>query len=316
MFIFSGLYPGDHDIIANHFIDPDAVGGRKYFVKENSESTGLPKWWQNYEPIWATASKAGLNFSTYLWSRCDVEWFDVHTEKPSFCENVYERDESKTLFFNMEIAMIHFQTGITDAAIVYEDSLLRVSTQHGPLSKEAEIQLRKLDMMIENLLSRMKQSRMDELVNFIILSDHGMSKVKHQISLNLQPVNHLVKWVVGDGAYVMIYPRTPRFTAEIVNILGTQLSSDDVKIYTEDQIPDDFQWKQSKYCPPILILARPGTGLVLVEGQQRNQWPVLFSIDKYKAGISGYDPKEPDMRGVFMARGPGMSSSLKAKARS
>ena len=25
----------------------------------------------------------------------------------------------------------------------------------------------------------------------------------------------------------------------------------------------------------------------------------------YKRGISGYDPEYPDMRGVFMARGPG-----------
>lgn len=160
--------------------------------------------------------------------------------------------------------------------------------------------------MIENLLNRMKQSRMDELVNFIILSDHGMSKTIVKFPVNLQPVNHLVKWVVGDGAYSLIYPRTPRFTPEIVNILASQFVNSDVKIYTCQDIPDDLHWKQSKYCPPILILARPGTALLMVEGQQQHQWPVLFSNDKYKDGVSGYDPKEPDMRGVFMARGPGM----------
>ena len=35
-----------------------------------------------------------------------------------------------------------------------------------------------------------------------------------------------------------------------------------------------------------------------------------------KKGISGYDPEEPDMRGVFMARGPGMIiySQLESKS--
>ena len=41
--------------------------------------------------------------------------------------------------------------------------------------------------------------------------------------------------------------------------------------------------------------------------------PSLISTSSYdiynggpsKPGISGYDPEEPDMRGVFMARGPG-----------
>ena len=117
--MITGLYPGDHNIIADQFADTEADDSNgKYFDKANEESTGLPKWWQYNEPIWASASKAGLNFSTFLWSRCDVEWFDVKTEKPSFCENIYRKDESKTLFFNMEIAMIHFQMGITDAAIV------------------------------------------------------------------------------------------------------------------------------------------------------------------------------------------------------
>lgn len=53
--------------------------------------------------------------------------------------------------------------------------MLRESEQFGPLSKETERQLRRLDSMIDDQLTRMKQARMDELVNFIILSDHGMT---------------------------------------------------------------------------------------------------------------------------------------------
>ena len=114
------MYPGGHNIIANQFADhgPEVDHNGKYFDKGNVETTGLPKWWQYHEPIWATASKAGLNFSTFLWSRCDAEWFDVKTEKPVFCENMYRKDESKTLSLNLESALIHFQNGLAEAAIV------------------------------------------------------------------------------------------------------------------------------------------------------------------------------------------------------
>lgn len=96
----------------------------KFFDKGDEQSTGLHKWWQQNEPIWATASKAGLNFSTFLWSRCDVEWYDVKTEKPSFCENMYRKDDSKTLFLNIEMSLIHFQTGV-DAAMVSKKKYAR-----------------------------------------------------------------------------------------------------------------------------------------------------------------------------------------------
>ena len=67
-----------------------------------------------------------MNFSTYLWSRCDVKWHDVKTEKPSFCESIYRKDDSKTMFINMEVAVIHFQTGQADGAIVSKKSFLKV----------------------------------------------------------------------------------------------------------------------------------------------------------------------------------------------
>ena len=58
---------------------------------------------------------------------------------------------------------------------VYEDSLLRAAAQYGPLSQQTENTLKELDTMIDNFLTRMKKTRMDELVNFIIMSDHGMT---------------------------------------------------------------------------------------------------------------------------------------------
>ena len=42
----------------------------------------------------------------------------MKTEEPKFCENIYKKDESKTLQINIEMAQIHFQEKMANAAIV------------------------------------------------------------------------------------------------------------------------------------------------------------------------------------------------------
>ena len=42
----------------------------------------------------------------------------MKTQEPKFCENIYKKDESKTLSINIEMAIIHFQDRLADAAIV------------------------------------------------------------------------------------------------------------------------------------------------------------------------------------------------------
>ena len=140
--MFSGLYPGDHNIIANQFADENS-SDKKYFDKNNEETTGHLKWWHNNEPIWATANKNHKNFSTFLWSRCDVAYHDRHTIEPTFCENMYRKDESKTLSLNLEMATIHFQQGNTQAAMVSIVKIPHCKSVHGSTRVYREIPVMK-----------------------------------------------------------------------------------------------------------------------------------------------------------------------------
>ena len=74
-----------------------------------------------------------------------------------------------------------------------------------------------------------------------------------------------------------------------------------------------LQFQGNKNTPPILVMAKKGYVINPATGTESNlQLPGTSSAmgrmgrqEIYKRGISGYDPKDPDMRGVFMARGPG-----------
>jgi len=332
--INTGLYPGTHNIIADQFVDNEE---KNYFDKSNEQSTGQLKWWAENKPIWASASQAGLNFSTMSWSRCDIPWNDVETHRPQFCENVYRIDPSKHFPFLTDFALQQYQTKRTAAAIAYDDSLLQASIKYGPLSIEVETKLHALDEHVERLLNQLKTTTMDTMVNVIIMSDHGMTygknpalnhhhpnfefdrHVVHRISLEqsigVRQMNRHVRFVIGDGAYAMIYPKLGRQNInKVVEKLQSSLNGR-AQVFKKDDIPEHLHWKDSKYCPPILVLARPGVVIDQVSSQYRK--PSLISTSSYdiynggpsKPGISGYDPEEPDMRGVFMARGPDFISS-------
>ena len=74
-----------------------------------------------------------------------------------------------------------------------------------------------------------------------------------------------------------------------------------------------MNFQENKNAPPILVLAKEGYVINPATGNERQlQQPVAQRYMRhgvrngfYKRGISGYDPEYPDMRGVFMARGPG-----------
>ena len=93
-----------------------------------------------------------------------------------------------------------------------------------------------------------------------------------------------------------------------------------IKVYERQNIPEELHYKHNKNSPPILVLAEPGT-IILSSGRdvQRPSYNRGSSqgygynspqrlVEQIKMGLSGYDPREPDMRGIFLAKGPGKSN--------
>ena len=88
-----------------------------------------------------------------------------------------------------------------------------------------------------------------------------------------------------------------------------------VRVYDRTEIPEDLHYKNNKNSPPILVLAEPGT--IILSSRRGVQKPAQrvtkghgynspqSLIEQTKMGLSGYDPKEPDMRGIFLVKGPG-----------
>ena len=129
------------------------------------------------------------------------------------------------------------------------------------------------------------------------------------------------RWIVGSGAHAGVYPRGPEFREEIINKLR---NVDGLLVWDRKDIPEEYHYKNSKNTPPILVLAKPQNIILLSPPEfqkpdggrcsgngrsplkrQSHYRSVHRVMDQMRKGLAGYDPDEEDMRGIFMAKGPG-----------
>jgi ectonucleotide pyrophosphatase/phosphodiesterase family protein 6 len=167
---------------------------------------------------------------------------------------------------------------------------------------------------------------MKQFVNVVVVSDHGMTYGHHspyEVDREIRKVklsNHLVegtyRWIVGSGSHAGVYPKSRDQRKALVERLQGIAG---VRVYGKHDIPEELHYKHNKNSPPILVLAEPGT--IILSSKRGVQRPAQRTskahgysspqslIEQTKMGLSGYDPKEPDMRGIFLAKGPDFKST-------
>ena len=125
----------------------------------------------------------------------------------------------------------------------------------------------------------------------------------------------LFRWIVGSGSHAGVYPNSMKQMQGIVERLH---EVEGIRVYGKHDIPEELHYKHNKNSPPILVLAEPGT-IILSSGRdvQRPSYnrgsgkghgysSPQSLVEQTKMGLSGYDPREEDMRGIFLAKGPGL----------
>ena len=131
------------------------------------------------------------------------------------------------------------------------------------------------------------------------------------------------RWIVGSGSHAGIYPQEPKFRTKIVRSLA---GLPGLEVYNRHDIPDSLHYRHSRNSPPILVLAKPQTIILSnpadvqrpSQGHCQERWrggkarPRLPAdmdssrlMEQIRMGLAGYSPEQQDMRGIFMAQGPG-----------
>ncbi|KAI1329991.1 alkaline-phosphatase-like protein [Xylariaceae sp. FL0255] len=303
----TGLYPESHGIVGNTFWDPDLDAEFYYTDPERSLD---PKWWGG-EPFWVTAELQGIKTAVHMWPGSEAH---INHMDPTFLDK-YNGSEALSRKVDRIMEFLD-QPGLEAES---EDHNLRPQLiaayvpnvdgdghTYGPNSTEIRKTISDVDSMLNDIFHQLEQRNLTDIVNVIIVSDHGMATTDISRMIQIEDLIDLTKVAYLDGwPLVGIRPKNP----EDLEILYQQAaekakSNPNFDVYlTEKNMPERYHFNNNDRIAPLWIV--PKTGWAIVEKAE-------FDIQKAKAenlvyhprGLHGYDHEHPLMRAIFVARGP------------
>jgi predicted AlkP superfamily pyrophosphatase or phosphodiesterase len=291
--LVTGLYPDHHGIVNNRMVDPES--GKRFVYKEQATIADA-SWWGG-EPIWVSAEKQGLHATTMFWPGSDVAIAGVRpTHWKTFDGNVTANarvDQVLEWIDDPEPARATFFT-------LYFDQVDHAGHHSGPDSDEVNEALRSVDGALAHLVDGLKQRGRFDDTNLVIVSDHGQTATLAERRTYLDDVIPLGDVdVVNYGILAGIEPH-PGKTHEIEGALLAPHPH--MQCWRKSEVPARFHYGTHPRIPSLLCLA----------GHGGNITSHTYEIDggHYSAGEHGYDNDDPEMRAMFVARGPDFRRGL------
>lgn len=304
----SGLYPESHGIVGNNFWDPQLE--EEFYYTDTSVSM-QSKWW-NGEPFWLTAEKNGIRSAVHMWPGSEAHIGGI---KPMLVDQY----NGKEKLGNKVARILEYldRPGLEDPDVNPEDSRPQLIAAYvpnvdsdghkfGPNSTEIRATIQKTDKMMDDLFIGLEARNLTNIVNVIVVSDHGMATtdVSRMIQtddlVDMSKVDHIDGWPL-----VGIRPKNPRDIDEMYKSLSEKARTNpNFDVYLRDvNMPERYHFSKNDRIAPLWIV--PKTGWAIVTKDE-------FDIEDAKAnnlvyhpiGLHGYDHEHPLMRAIFIARGP------------
>ena len=278
----TGLYPDHHGIIGNKFINR-ATG--KKFSLSNREVKHDAHYYGG-EPIWLTAQRQGLRTAVFYWPGSDVAVQGKYPDK------YFNYDQEPRLTFGQRIDGILKQLRRPEAKrpqliMAYFEQPDHNGHVYGPQAKQTRIAVMEIDKLISNLYERIQKLPISDKVNFIVVSDHGMTLTMPEKHINAR--QYLKKeWyydIEGD-APANVYAREGCADSICQALQGV----DHTRVWHRTEVPYYLHYGTNENVGDVVIDTELG-------------W--LFSDKKAEyGGTHGYDPSYNDMHALFRAVGP------------
>ncbi|CAF4842347.1 unnamed protein product [Rotaria sp. Silwood1] len=289
--IATGMYQEDHGVVYNIFYDRLLNITIGMNDRDNRQ-------WSNpkVEPLWITATKQKVKSAVLFWPACQNKFNGI---RPL----IYSWSYTDDIPFREKIdnAISYFRELPIQLVMLYHFEPDKQGHTYGPDSPKVHDTLIRLDGDIEYLLYKVKCELNDDL-NIIILSDHGMTKVKRVIRPFVDKYlnKKSVETSILSGALFNVMPRTG-LTEAVYNSLR---NIPNVTVFKRNEIPERYRYSKPEHRLGEITVLPNSEGLILSSATK---------IKSYnKKGNHGWDNTLASMQAIFMARGPSFSKPTAA----
>jgi predicted AlkP superfamily pyrophosphatase or phosphodiesterase len=291
--IVTGLYPAHHGIIANNMWD-DSIHAQ--FKMSDRKQVQDARWWGG-EPIWVTAQKAGQKTAPFYWPGSEAAEEGI---LPTYNEpyddkhrTSYEYRVNRILSW-LDLPVDQRPTFLT----LYFEDVDEKGHDYGPDSPQLLAAIGEVDTALGHLLDGLRSRKIDDRINIIVLSDHGMAACSRDRVLMMDDYVKESDVIVVDTNPVLAVKAKDGNNAALVDQLKR---APHLTVYTPDTVPKRLHFSDNSRITPVIAVADTG-------------WKISSNADTAKhpnrkyGGDHGYDNAAPEMRAIFVAAGPAFKS--------
>ena len=292
--LVTGLYPAHHGLVDNHFYDPKKQStysmSAKFDVGDSS--------WYGGTPIWTLAEQQHMITASFYWVGSEAPiggytptyWYHYNTAIPM--------DQRIQIVKNwLELRPDKRPHLIT----FYMPEVDHAEHLYGPDAPQTKEAVQFVDQSVADLVSTVDSLGLN--VNYIFVSDHGMTTVDTVHTLPLPEAIDSTKFIIPPGESLLhLYAKNKSDIKPTYDKL--KATAKDYDVYLAEDVP--ARWHYSKKDDRYNRIG----DIILVP-----HLPKVFSIEGRPVhfGEHGFDNALPDMRAIFFAWGPAFLSNVRIR---
>jgi predicted AlkP superfamily pyrophosphatase or phosphodiesterase len=286
--LVTGLHAARHGITSNNMVDPDLPGR---FTLSNRDVQQDPRWWGG-EPLWVTVERQGQIAATMFWPGSDVM---IAGDRPTYWKP-YDDDfpnEARVdaLLDWLDEPEARRPTFLT----LYFSDVDSAGHEAGPESETTRLAALAVDRMIARLVAGVNALDLKPRVNYVLVSDHGMSQLSPERVIVLDDYIDISSVDIIDTAPIVGLNPKPGVSEDAV-YAALKDKHPALEVYRRGELPEQYGLRDHPRMPLIIGVAddgwHPTTRERLREGEE------------FHLGNHGYDPAHRSMHGLFIASGP------------
>ena len=298
--IVTGDRPDRNGIVANSMEDASRPDDKFTMASDD------PYWWNEAEPIWVTAEKAGVRTATMFWPGSNVPWGGTKASSWPYAITGGTRPSDWAQFnqaisgaqrVNMVLDVLRRPADIRPTFVtLYFDIVDTAGHIYGPDAPETTKALADVDGHIGDLVAGLKA--MGQPANLVIVADHGMAASSSERVVALDKVADPANYrVVESGPYATLAAVPGREKALEAALLKPHAH---MQCWRKGDIPARFHYGTHRRIPPYLCLGETG-------------WEIqpTAPTKSVSGGSHGWDDRAPEMQALFIANGPAFAPGAK-----
>jgi predicted AlkP superfamily pyrophosphatase or phosphodiesterase len=288
--LVTGLRPDRSGIVDNNMEDAARPGVT--FSMSKADISHDPFWWDQAEPLWVTAEKAGIHTATMFWPGSDLAIRGVRpTAWKMYDKHFLANDRVDQLLGWLDKPPAERPRFAT----LYFDEVDTLGHNDGPDSPEVNGALSRMDAAVGRLVAGLKAQGIYDKTDLVIVADHGMAPTSAERVVYLDELAPLADiHFVGLGPIAGL-ASLPGHEDEVTKALLTPRPH--VTCWRKADIPARFHYGKNPRVSPFVCLAETG-------------WVIGTRGHGVNKGSHGFDPYDPLMAALFVAHGPAFKKGV------